>query len=104
MNRTEKTAILREGFTRDLIVEKIQPAGKWVVLEAMHQSDFSNLTLPADVDYKHTLYHEVLKIGPEVRGLNVGQWVVVIKNALDGLTADHRFVACQEEDAILRLG
>ena len=82
MNRTEKTAILREGFTRDLIVEKIQPAGKWVVLEAMHQSDFSNLTLPADV----------------------GQWVVVIKNALDGLTADHQFVACQEEDAILRLG
>lgn len=102
-NRPIKLGLLSDGLTSAIIKERVNMAGKWMMLQAKHQSDYSRLTLPADVDYKNCLYHEVLKAGPGVTEYKPGDWVVVIKNALDGLTSNYEFVACLEEDAIMKV-
>lgn len=103
MNKEQKLKVLRDGFSTEMVTERVEMAGKWMMLQAQHQSDYSNLTLPADVDYRHCLYHEVISTGELVSKYKPGDWVVVIKNALDGLTSNHEFVVCREIDAVLKI-
>ena len=93
--------LVRSGLT-DEIVEKLQPNGTWLICKALHESDYSDLLLPTNVDYSFCLFHQVMKAGPEAT-YKPGDVVIVIKNALDGLTADRHKVAVQQEDCLARV-
>lgn len=101
MAKETKLKILRDGFTPETI-ERIVMTDDWILLRAIHQSDLSDLTLPSDVDYSHCMFHEVVKSGPTL-DMPKGLWVVIIRNALDGLTSSREYVVAKGEDVVMML-
>jgi len=101
MNRVQKLQVLREGFSENTI-KHIRLKDDWVLLRAIHESDLSDISLPVDVRYDHCLFHEVVKCGPNA-DVEIGVWCVVIRNALDALTADRKIVLARKEHIVLDL-
>ncbi len=102
MTKEEKLKLLRAGFTEEIIKEKIAMTDDWIALKAVHQSDMSSLEVAGMVDYSHVLFHEVLKCGPNA-DYQVGEWVIIIRNALDALSSNRQFVVARSEHVVMRV-
>jgi len=100
-NKANRVDFLRKGFTDSTFKGKaVKPTGDWIAMKAVHPSDLSSIEQAVEVDYSHCLVHEVMSCGPEVKGGEPGMWCIVIRNALDGLSAKKRFVVAKEEDVV----
>jgi hypothetical protein len=100
MNVVKRLKLLREGFCPTVVKENTRLTGDWLFLQAVHPTDLSDIEVPTSVDYSHCFFHEVVKGGPDTT-LQSGVWVVIIRNALDGLTPDRKYVVAQEKDVVM---
>lgn len=103
-NKAKRLELLREGFTKNTM-KKVRLTGDWIGLRAVHQTDLTALVTSENTDYSHCMFHEVIAVGPGAAssGIEVGLWVVVIRNALDGLSSNRQFVVARADDVVMML-